>query len=37
VNVDKTKMMVFNKGKRKSEESEWKWEENKIERVIEFK
>ncbi|KAH0820320.1 hypothetical protein GEV33_002471 [Tenebrio molitor] len=29
--------MVFNKRKRKSEESEWKWEENKIERVSEFK
>jgi hypothetical protein len=37
VNVEKTKIMVFNKRKRKSEESEWKWEENKIERVSEFK
>jgi hypothetical protein len=37
VNVDKTKMMVFNKRKRKNEESEWKWEESKIERVSEFK
>ncbi|KAJ3617042.1 hypothetical protein MTP99_009158 [Tenebrio molitor] len=30
-------MMVFNKRKRKNEESEWKWEESKIERVSEFK
>ncbi|XP_068912463.1 golgin subfamily A member 6-like protein 6 [Tenebrio molitor] len=37
VNVEKTKMMVFSKGKRKNEESEWKWEEIKIERVSEFK
>jgi hypothetical protein len=37
VNVDKTKMIVFNKRKRKNEESEWKWEESKIERVNEFK
>jgi hypothetical protein len=37
VNVEKTKIMVFNKRKGKSEESEWKWEENKIERVSEFK
>jgi hypothetical protein len=37
VNVEKTKMMVFNKRKRKNEESEWRWEENKIERVSEFK
>jgi hypothetical protein len=29
--------MVFNKRKRKNEESEWKWEESKIERVSEFK
>jgi hypothetical protein len=29
VNVEKTKMMVFNKRKRKSKESEWKWEERK--------
>jgi hypothetical protein len=28
-NVEKTKMMVFNKRKRKSEENEWKWEESK--------
>jgi hypothetical protein len=33
VNVEKTKMMVFNKRKRKSEENEWKWEGRKIERV----
>jgi hypothetical protein len=26
VNVEKTKMMVFHKRKRKSEENEWKWE-----------
>jgi Leu/Phe-tRNA-protein transferase len=37
VNVEKTKMMVFNKRKRKSEENEWKWEGRKIERVSEFK
>jgi predicted GTPase len=36
VNVEKTKMMVFNKRKRKNEESEWKWEESKIEGVNEF-
>ncbi|KAH0813723.1 hypothetical protein GEV33_009066 [Tenebrio molitor] len=36
VNVEKTKMMVFNKRKRKKEESEWTWEESKIERVSEF-
>jgi hypothetical protein len=29
-------MTVFNRRKRKSEESEWKWEESKIERVSEF-
>ncbi|KAH0812770.1 hypothetical protein GEV33_010020 [Tenebrio molitor] len=32
MNVEKTKMMVFNKRKKKSEENEWKWEERKIER-----
>jgi hypothetical protein len=37
VNGEKTKMMVFSKRKRKNEESEWKWEESKIERVSEFK
>jgi hypothetical protein len=37
VNVVKTKMMLFNKRKRNNEESEWKWEESKIERVSEFK
>jgi spore germination protein GerM len=36
-NVKKTKMMVFNKRKRKSEENEWKWEESKIERVSGFR
>jgi hypothetical protein len=29
VNVEKMKMMVFNKRKRKSEENEWNWEEMK--------
>jgi hypothetical protein len=33
----KTKMMVFNKRNRKSEDNEWKWEGRKIERVSEFK
>jgi hypothetical protein len=33
VSVEKTKMMVFNKRKRKSEENEWKWAGRKIERV----
>jgi hypothetical protein len=37
VNVEKTKMMVLNNRKRKSEKNEWKWEERKIERVNEFK
>ncbi|KAH0817010.1 hypothetical protein GEV33_005781 [Tenebrio molitor] len=37
VNVEKTKMMVFNKRKWKNEENEWKWERRKIERVNEFK
>jgi hypothetical protein len=37
VNVEKKKMMVFNKRKSKNEESEWRWEESKIERVGEFK
>ncbi|KAJ3632193.1 hypothetical protein MTP99_009213 [Tenebrio molitor] len=37
VNVEKTKMMVFNKRKWKNEENEWKWEGRKIERVNEFK
>jgi gentisate 1,2-dioxygenase len=32
VNVEKTKMMVFNKRKRKIEENEWNWEGRKIER-----
>jgi hypothetical protein len=32
VNVEKIKMMVFNKRKRKSEEIEWNWEGRKIER-----
>jgi alcohol dehydrogenase YqhD (iron-dependent ADH family) len=29
VNVEKIKMMVFNKRKRRSEENEWNWEEMK--------
>jgi hypothetical protein len=37
VNVEKTNMMVSNKRKRKSEESEWNWEGRKIEQVKEFK
>jgi hypothetical protein len=37
VNVDKTKMMVFNKRKRKSEENEWYWKGRKIEQANEFK
>jgi protein subunit release factor B len=37
VNVMKTKIMVFNKRKRKSEENEWKWEGKKIERMSKFK
>jgi hypothetical protein len=35
--TNKRKMMVFNKRKRKSEESEWKREESMIERESEFK
>jgi hypothetical protein len=30
VNVEKTKMMMFNKKKRKNEENEWNWEGRKI-------
>jgi hypothetical protein len=37
VNVEKRKMMVFSKRKRKSEANEWIWEGKKIERVNEFK
>jgi hypothetical protein len=37
VNVEKTKMVMFNKRKRKSEENERKREGRKIERVREFK
>jgi hypothetical protein len=29
MNVEKTKMMVFNKRKRKSEKNEWNWERRK--------
>jgi HSP20 family molecular chaperone IbpA len=35
VNVEETKIMVFNKRKRKSEENEWKWEGRKVDRVSE--
>ncbi|KAH0811941.1 hypothetical protein GEV33_010851 [Tenebrio molitor] len=35
--VEKTKMMVVNKSKRKNEENEWNWEGRKIEQVNEFK
>jgi hypothetical protein len=37
VNVEKTKMIVFNERMKKSEENEWRWEGRKIERVKEFK
>jgi hypothetical protein len=37
VNVEKMKMMVFNKRKRKSEENEWNWEGKKMEQLNEFK
>jgi hypothetical protein len=37
VNVEKTKMMVFHKRKRKSEENDWNWDGRKIEQVNEFK
>ncbi|KAJ3623379.1 hypothetical protein MTP99_019609 [Tenebrio molitor] len=37
VNVEKTKMIVFNKRKRKREENEWNSEVRKIEQVNEFK
>jgi hypothetical protein len=37
VNVEKTKMIVFNERMRKSAENEWRWEGRKIERVKEFK
>jgi hypothetical protein len=37
VNVEKTKMMVFNKRKSQSEDNEWNWEGRKIEEVNEFK
>jgi hypothetical protein len=37
VNVEKTKMMVFNKRNRKSEENKWNWEGRKIEQVNDFK
>jgi hypothetical protein len=37
MNIDKTKMMVFNKRKRKSEENEWKREGRKVEGESEFK
>jgi hypothetical protein len=37
LNVEKTKMMVFNKRKRKSEENKWNCEGRKIEQVNECK
>jgi hypothetical protein len=37
VNVEKTKMMLFNKRKRMNEENEGDWEGRKIEQVNEFK
>jgi hypothetical protein len=37
VNIEKTKMMLFNKRTRKNEENEWDWEGRKIEQVNEFK
>jgi hypothetical protein len=37
VNVEKTKMMVFKKRKKKSVENEWSWEGRKIVQVNEFK
>jgi hypothetical protein len=36
VNVEKTKMMVFNKRKRNNEEKKWNWEGRKIEQVNEL-
>ncbi|KAH0813469.1 hypothetical protein GEV33_009321 [Tenebrio molitor] len=37
VNVEKTKMVVFNERMRKSEENEWRWEGRKIERNGRYK
>jgi hypothetical protein len=37
VNVERTKMMVFKKRKKKSVENEWSWEGRKIVQVNEFK
>jgi hypothetical protein len=37
VNVGNTKMMMFYKRKRKSDENEWNWEGRTIEQVKEFK
>jgi hypothetical protein len=37
MNVEKTKIMVFNKRKGKNEDNEWNWEEKKIEQLNEFK
>jgi hypothetical protein len=36
VKLEKRKMVVFNKRKRKSEENEWNWEGRKIEEINEF-
>jgi hypothetical protein len=33
VNIEKTRMMLFNKRTRKNEENEWDWEGRKIEQV----
>jgi hypothetical protein len=37
VNVEKTRMMVFDKRKRKNEENDWNWEGGKIEQVNGFR
>jgi hypothetical protein len=37
VNVEKTRMMVFGKRKRKNEENDWNWEGRKIEQVNGFR
>jgi hypothetical protein len=36
VNVEKTKMIVFNKRKRNNEEKKWNWKGRKIEQVNEL-
>jgi hypothetical protein len=37
MNVEKTRMMVFDKRKRKNEENDWNWEGGKIEQVNGFR